>query len=70
MSRNNLSVSTRTTVGQQLSADWVAKETSFLEFVKNIIVQKKFSSAQITNVDKVPPTFDSPTIKTLNITGE
>lgn len=38
--RNNLSVSTRTTVGQQLSADWEAKETPFLEFVKNIIVQK------------------------------
>lgn len=70
MSRNNLSVRTRTTVGQELPADWEKTKASFLKYVAEKIKENNFSTAQIINMDEVPLTFDCPPSRTVNTIGE
>lgn len=70
MARNGLSMRSRTTVGQALPSDWEEKKSSFLNYVTDIIREKKFSMAQVVNMDEVPLTFDCPPSRTVNTTGE
>lgn len=70
MSRNNLSVRTRTTVGQELPPDWENKKADFLKYVAEKIEENNFSTAQIINMDEVPLTFDCPPSRTVNTIGE
>lgn len=70
MARKNLSVRTRTTVGQSLPSDWEEKKVSFLNFLAKLIEEKKFNHAQIINMDEVPLTFDCPSNRTVSKSGE
>ncbi|KFM63799.1 Pogo transposable element with KRAB, partial [Stegodyphus mimosarum] len=69
MKRKNISVRTRTTVGQLLPMDWQDKKASFLKYVTDIIDKKKLLRSQIINMDETPLAFDSPANRTVDETG-
>lgn len=70
MKRHKLSVRQRTSVGQNLPADWIEKKKKFLEFVMKLKNEKNFKPSQLINMDEVPLTFDCPPSRTVTSTGE
>lgn len=69
MKRNQLSVRTRTTVGQRLSDNWEQKLRDFQEFASKEVAALNLSPASIINMDEVPMTFDIPATRTVSETG-
>ena len=69
MCRNQLSVHTRTTVGQQLPDDWETKVESFREFVRRRKTDLGITGDSIFNTDEVPMCFDAPYSRTVDETG-
>ena len=69
MRRNQLSVRTRTTVGQQLPDDWETKVESFREFVWRRKTDLGITGDSIFNTDEVPMCFDAPYSRTVDETG-
>ncbi|KAJ1204462.1 hypothetical protein NDU88_008239 [Pleurodeles waltl] len=60
MKRRHLSIRARTTVVQQLLADYKEKLAIFRTYCSNKITDKKIQPNHITNMDKVPLTLDIP----------
>ncbi|KAJ1205877.1 hypothetical protein NDU88_001302 [Pleurodeles waltl] len=60
MKRRHLSIHARTTVAQKMSADYKEKLPIFHTYCSNKITNKKIQPNHITNMDKVPLTFDIP----------
>lgn len=69
MKRRNLSIRTRTTISQQLPADYEEKMVIFRTYCQNKITEKKIRPEHITNMDEVPLTFDIPVNRTVEKTG-
>lgn len=69
MKRYQICVRSKTTVGQQLPADWQEKKCAFIEFVKDSIEKKKFLLSQVINMDETPLTFDCPPSRTIDQIG-
>ncbi|XP_013880698.1 uncharacterized protein LOC106529748 [Austrofundulus limnaeus] len=69
MKRRNLSIHTRTTVSQQLPADYQEKLANFRTYCRNKITEKKIRPEHIINMDEVPLTFDIPVNRTVDKTG-
>lgn len=70
MKRRKLSIRTRTSIGQSLPEDWEEKRISFLDYVKQIISNKKLKDSHIINMDEVPLSFDCPPTRTVHKSGE
>lgn len=66
MRRNNLSLRTRTTVGQHLPENWEEKVTNFQRFVRDDIANQNISEAQVFNMDEVPMAFNIPNTRTVD----
>ena len=69
MKRCDLSICTRTTVSQQLPKHYEEKLATFRAYCKNKITEKKILPEHITNIDKVPLTFDIAVNRTVEKTG-
>lgn len=69
MKRRHLSTRTRTTVSQQLPADYQEKLATFRTYCRNKITEKKIQPEHIINMDEVPLTFDIPVNRTVDKTG-
>ncbi|KAF4804982.1 pogo transposable element with KRAB domain-like protein [Turdus rufiventris] len=68
MKRRQLSVHTKTTVSQQLPADYEEKLVTFLSYCKSKISEKNIQPHCIINMDEVPLTFDMPLTRTMQQT--
>ncbi|KAF4798813.1 hypothetical protein TURU_060605 [Turdus rufiventris] len=64
-----LSIRTRTTVCQQLPADYKERLAGFRSYCKRKITEKNKQRHCIVNMDKVPLTFDMPLTRTVEHTG-
>lgn len=60
MKRRHLSIRARTTVAQQLPADYKEKLAIFRTYCSSKITDKNIQPNHITNMDEVPLTFDIP----------
>lgn len=60
MKRHHLSIRARTTVAQQLPADYKEKLAIFRTYCSSKITDKNIQPNHITNMDEVPLTFDIP----------
>ena len=69
MKRHNLPICTRTTISQQLPKNYKEKLAIFHTYSKNKITEKKIQPEHITNMDKVPLTFDIAMNHTVKKTG-
>ncbi|KAJ1198869.1 hypothetical protein NDU88_002708 [Pleurodeles waltl] len=69
MKRRHLSIRARTTVAQQLLADYKEKLDIFRTYCSNKITDKKIQPNHITNMDEVPLTFDIPMNHTVEKKG-
>ncbi|KAF4083566.1 hypothetical protein AMELA_G00143600 [Ameiurus melas] len=69
MKRRHLSIRARTTVAQQLPADYKEKLAIFHTYCSNKITDKKIQPNHITNMDEVPLTFDIPVNHTVEKKG-
>ncbi|KAJ0063420.1 hypothetical protein NL108_002759 [Boleophthalmus pectinirostris] len=69
MRRKNLSIRARTTLCQQLPADYQEKVENFHKFVETKIQENSIRPDDIINMDEVPLTFDLPPTRTVNKTG-
>ena len=69
MKRRQLSIRARTTVAQQLPADYKEKLAIFRTYCINKITEKKIQPNHITNMDEVPLTFDIPMNHTVEKKG-
>ena len=65
-----LSLRTKTTLCQQLPADFQVKLTEFRKFTNGIILEHAIGGDNIVNMGEVPMTFDIPLTKTVNKKGE
>ncbi|GAA6090407.1 secretory phospholipase A2 receptor-like [Tachysurus ichikawai] len=69
MKRRHFSIRARTTVAQQLTADYKEKLAIFHTYCKNKITHKKIQPNHITNMDEVPLNFDIPVNHTVEKKG-
>lgn len=69
MKRCHFSIRTRTTVAQQLPADYKEKLAIFRSYCSKHIGDKNIQPSHITNKDKVPLTFDIPVSHTVEKKG-
>lgn len=69
MKRRHLSIRARTTVAQQLPADYKEKLAIFRTYCSNKITDKKIQPNHITNMDEVPLAFDIPVNHTVEKKG-
>lgn len=69
MRRNKLSVRAKTTIGQQLPADWEAKVKDFVDYFTELRNTHKYELKHIVNMDEVPLAFDCPPNKTVETTN-
>ncbi|KAK3549935.1 hypothetical protein QTP86_016788 [Hemibagrus guttatus] len=67
--RRHLSIRARTTVAQQLPADYKEKLAIFRTYCSNKITDKKIQPNHITNMDEVPLSFDIPVNHTVEKKG-
>ncbi|KAF4799341.1 pogo transposable element with KRAB domain-like protein [Turdus rufiventris] len=68
MKQRQLSIRTRTTVSQQLAADYEEKLAAFQSYCKSKISEKNIQADHIINMDEVPLTFDMPLNRTVERT--
>jgi len=66
MKRNQLSIRTRTTVGQRLPENWEKKMDDFREFVAREIQKLDLPHSAIINMDEVPMCFDIPATRSVD----
>lgn len=69
MKRCHFSIRTRTTVAQQLPADYNEKLAAFRSYCSKHIADKHIQPSHITNMDEVPLTFDIPVSHTVEKKG-
>ncbi|KAL6491395.1 hypothetical protein MHYP_G00017400 [Metynnis hypsauchen] len=69
MKRRHLSIRARTTVAQRLPADYEEQLAIFRAYCSKRITEKKIQPSHITNMDKVPLTFDIPVNHTVEHKG-
>uniref|UniRef100_A0A8C7WSV8 DDE-1 domain-containing protein n=1 Tax=Oryzias sinensis TaxID=183150 RepID=A0A8C7WSV8_9TELE len=69
MKRRHLSIRARTTMAQQLPADYKEKLSIFRSYCAKKIADKQIQPRHITNMDEVPLTFDIPVSHTVEKTG-
>ena len=69
MKRQQLSIPTRTTLCQQLPADYKEQLAGFRSYCKRKISEKNIQLHCIVNMDEVPLTFDMPLMRTVEHTG-
>ncbi|XP_076740000.1 pogo transposable element with KRAB domain isoform X2 [Maylandia zebra] len=69
MKRCHFSIRTRTTVAQQLPADYKEKLAIFRSYCSKHIGDKNIQPSHITNMDEVPLTFDIPVSHTVEKKG-
>ena len=69
MKRRQLSIRTRTTVCQQLPADYKEQLAGFRSYCKRKISEENIQRHCIVNMDEVPLTFDMPLMRTVEHTG-
>ncbi|XP_077453569.1 NEDD8-activating enzyme E1 catalytic subunit isoform X3 [Stigmatopora argus] len=60
MKRHHLAIRVRTTVAQQLPADYIDKLAVFRTYCSKLIADKLIQPNHITNMDELPLTFDIP----------
>lgn len=70
MKRNQLSMRTRTTMCQQLPADFNEKVENFQNFIESAVAKFNVLHDHIINMDKVPLTFDIPMGRSVNERGQ
>lgn len=69
MRRRHLSIRARTTVAQQLPADYQERAAIFRSYCRDKINGKNIAPSHITNMDEVPLTFDIPLTHTVEKKG-
>lgn len=68
--RKGLSIRARTTMSQQLPADFEEKMDNFRKFTADAIAEYNIDPSHIINMDEVPLTFDLPLQRTVAPKGE
>ena len=70
MKRRNLTIRMKTTMCQQLPADFEEKIVNFRNYISEVISEHSVDHDRIINMDEVPLTFDMPLTRTVNSKGE
>ena len=70
MKRKDLSIRSRTTLCQQLPADFEEKRMNFTNYTQGLISEHSIGPNQLINMDEVLLTFDLPLSRTVNQKGE
>lgn len=69
MRRNDLTIRSRTTVGQRLPDNWMTIQADFLKFVNKELEEHLIMNKDIINMDEVSMSFDVPTTRTVSERG-